>query len=99
MASGRALRSRLPLLPTLSLVALYVVTAKIGLRLAVVHPSATAVWAPTGIAIAALLAGSLALWPAVFAAAFLVNLAAGSAFPVALGIAVGNTLEAVVAAF
>ena len=39
----------------LLLAAVYLVTAKLGFRLAVVHPSATTVWPPTGIALAALL--------------------------------------------
>lgn len=86
------------LLRGLILLAVYFVFGRLCLRLAVVHPSASAVWAPTGIAIAALLVGPVSLWPAIFAGAFLVNRAAGSAFFVALGIAAGNTLEAVVAA-
>ena len=35
--------------------ALYVVAAKLGLKLAFIHASATAVWPPAGIALAALL--------------------------------------------
>jgi len=33
----------------------YIIAGKLGLQLAFVHPNATAVWPPTGIALAALL--------------------------------------------
>jgi PAS domain S-box-containing protein len=75
----------------------YVAAGKLGLTLAFVHASATAVWPPTGIAIASLLLFGLRLWPAMLAGAFLVNVSNGGALPTSLGIAVGNTLEAIVA--
>jgi len=57
------------------------------------------VWPPTGIAIATLVALGLRFWPFIFAGAFLVNLTtAGSVFT-SIGIATGNTLEAVIASF
>jgi len=67
-----------PVTPTLrtivALFVLYVVAAKAGLSLAAVNPSATAVWPPTGIAIAACLLAGRTAWPAIFAAAFVANL-------------------------
>ena len=77
--------------------AAYVIAGKLGLRLAVVHASATAVWPPAGIAVAALLLGGRGLWPAILAAAFVVNATTEGSLLTALGIAVGNTLEAVTA--
>jgi signal transduction histidine kinase len=71
----------------------YVVAGRMGLALAVVHPSATAVWAPTGIALAALLILGPRFWPAIFIGAFAVNMITGSSIAVSLGIASGNTLE------
>src|SRR5207302_10265970 len=62
--------------------------------LAFVHASATAVWPPTGIALAALLLYGYHLWPAIFVGAFLVNVTTSGAVPSSLGIATGNTLEA-----
>jgi PAS domain S-box-containing protein len=63
-----------------------------------VNQSATAVWPPAGIAIAAcLLAGSW-VWPAVLVGAFLVNLTTTSALLPSLMIACGNTAEVLVAA-
>src|SRR5579862_1194463 len=65
----------------------YFVTGKLGLRLAAVNPSASPVWAPTGIAIAGLLIVGLELWPAVFLAAFLVNLTTAGSIGTSFGIA------------
>jgi PAS domain S-box-containing protein len=82
-----------------SLVALalaYFGAAKLGIELSVARGLITPVWAPTGIAIAALFLGGTRLWPAVAVAAFLVNATSGADVPVAALIAVGNTLEAVV---
>src|SRR5439155_11719384 len=63
-----------------------------------VNPSATAVWPPTGIALAALLLVGVDLWPAVFAGALLVNLTTAGSMAASAGIATGNTIEAVVGA-
>ena len=81
-----------------ALAATYFAAGKLGLSLAFVHVSATAVWPPTGIALAAFLFLGRRVWPGVFIGAFLVNLTtAGSALSSA-GIAAGNTLEGLVAA-
>jgi integral membrane sensor domain MASE1 len=52
------------------------------------------VWPPSGIALAGLLCYGVRLWPGVWLAAFLVNLAAGSPWLPGAVIASGNTLEA-----
>ena len=71
----------------------------LGLRLASIHPSATLIWPPTGLAIAAILLWGYRIAPAIFIGAFLVNqLTAGSIFT-SLAIACGNTLEAVIAGY
>ena len=80
------------------LAAVYFAAGKLGLSLAFVHVSATAVWPPTGIALAAFLFLGWRVWPGVFVGAFLVNLTtAGSALS-SVGIALGNTLEGLLAA-
>ena len=56
----------------------YFVTGKLGLTMALVHPSATAVWPCTGIALASFLIFGYDLWPGALVAAFLVNITAGS---------------------
>jgi signal transduction histidine kinase len=81
-------------LAALSLFAAYVLAAHWGLSLAQVNPSASAVWPPSGIALAAvLLLGSRAA-AGVFAAALWANLDNSGSWPLALGIAAGNALEA-----
>ena len=79
--------------------AVYFGGAKLGLNLAVGHGVITPVWPPTGIAIAALLLLGPRMWPAVAIGALLGNATSGVSFWVAAGIAVGNTLEAVVAVY
>ncbi|MDP3941131.1 MAG: MASE1 domain-containing protein [bacterium] len=79
------------------LVAFYFFAGKAGLTLASVNPSATIFWPPTGIAIGCLLLLGIRLWPAVFLGAFLVNITTAGSIFTTLGIATGNTLEAVIA--
>jgi len=74
----------------------YIVAGKLGLLLAFVHASATAVWPPTGIALAALLVYGYPAWPAIFVGAFVVNVTTAGSVASSLGIAAGNTLEALV---
>jgi integral membrane sensor domain MASE1 len=73
--------------------AAYYGAGKLGLSLAFVNASATAVWPPAGIALAALLLFGNRVWPAILAGAFLVNLATTGTIATSLAIAVGNTLE------
>ena len=79
--------------------ATYMLAAKLCLRLATVHPSASPFWPPTGIAIVTLLLLGLRYWPAIFAGAFLVNLTTAGTVLTSLGIAAGNCLEAVTACY
>ncbi len=83
----------------LILAAVYFMAGKLGLSLAFLNASATAVWPPTGISLAVLLLFGLRLWPGVFVGAFLVNLATQGSVWTVLGIAAGNTLEAVIGAW
>ena len=53
---------------------LYFAAGKLGLSFAEVNTSASAVWPPTGIALAAFLLLGTGVWPAIAVAAFLVNL-------------------------
>src|SRR5260370_27690594 len=83
----------------LAVCAYYVMAAKFSLRLASVDPSVSPVWPPTGIAIATLVVLGLRFWPAIFAGAFLVNITTAGSVLTSLGIATGNTLEAVLGSF
>ena len=77
----------------------YFCAGKFGLSLAVVHPSASAVWPASGIALALLLLLGRRLWPGVFLGAFLVNVTTHGSVATSLGIAAGNTLEALLGAW
>ena len=74
----------------IALTAIYFFAGKLGLSLAFVNPSATAVWPPAGIALAAFLILGDYVWPAILLGAFLVNFTtSGSVLP-SLAIAMGN---------
>ena len=79
--------------------ACYFVLAKLGLLLAVIHPSASPVWPATGFAFAAVLLFGLRVWPALFLAAFLANVTTSGLVLSSLAIGTGNTLEAVALGF
>ncbi len=79
--------------------AVYFVAAKLGLRLAFLHASATPVWPNTGLALATMLILGARVWPAVLVGAFLANLTTVGSVATSLGIAAGNTLEALVGAY
>jgi integral membrane sensor domain MASE1 len=51
----------------------YFLAGKLGLHFAFLHASASAIWPPTGIALAAVLLFGRRIWPAIFVGAFLVS--------------------------
>ncbi|PYO28351.1 MAG: hypothetical protein DMD73_06030 [Gemmatimonadetes bacterium] len=77
----------------------YFAAARVGLLAAVAQPVVSSAWPPSGVALAALLLSGLRLWPGIALAAFLLNWTAGVSAAGAAGIAAGNTLEAVAAAW
>lgn len=77
----------------------YYLGGRIGLAVPFVGSHISLIWPPTGIALAALLRWELSLWPAVWLGAFAVNLAVGSPPLLAAGIACGNTLGPLLAAW
>ncbi len=80
------------------LAAVYFTAAKLSLPLAIPPGYATAVWPPSGIALAALLLLGPRLWPGVWLGAALVNATVELSWVAAAVIATGNTLEALAAA-
>jgi signal transduction histidine kinase/ActR/RegA family two-component response regulator len=83
-----------------ALLLVYFAAGKFGLYFfGLIHPSASAIWLPTGISIAALLLFGYRLWPAIFGGAFLVNVSTAGSLASSLGMAMGNTLEAVIATY
>ena len=81
------------------LTGVYFVAGKLGLRLAFVNASATAVWAPAGIALASFLTLGYRVWPAILAGAFLVNATTAGSVLTSVCIAAGNTLEGLAGAY
>jgi signal transduction histidine kinase len=77
----------------------YFVLAKLGLALASIHPSASPIWAPTGLALAAVMLWGNRVGPAIFAAAWLANATTAGSIHTALAIALGNTLEAILGGY
>ncbi len=84
-------------------------TGALGLLLAIPPGYATAVWPPSGIALAGLLVWGPRVWPGIFIGSFLVNAWVSftatpsditfTSFAVAASIGVGSTLQAVLAAW
>jgi PAS domain S-box-containing protein len=88
----------LALVALLALGATYFVLAKLGLKLASVHPSASPVWPPSGLALAAFMLWGNRVWPAIAAGAFIANATTFGSIATSAAIAAGNTLEGLVTA-
>ena len=76
----------------------YFAAAKLALLAAIAPGYATAVWPPSGIALAALLLFGKQLWPGVLLGATLVNVGVQSSPVSAVMMGIGNTLEGLVGA-
>src|SRR5215472_500430 len=96
---GPALEDRQKKLAAGVVAAVYFLAGKLGLSLAFVHPCSTAVWPPSGIALAAFLILGYRVWPGVALGAFLVNVTTAGSIWTSIAIAVGNTLEGVAGAY
>jgi len=81
------------------LFAAYFLTGRIELSLNPVDTFATLLWLPSGIALAALFLYGYRLWPVVMLAAFAVNVSIGAGVMVSLGMAAGETLQALGGAY
>src|SRR5260370_24986464 len=91
---------KIPTLPAIGALALiYFIAGKLSLQLAFLHKSASPVWPPAGIALAAMLVLGYRVWPAIFVGAFFVNFWTAGNLLTSLGIATGNTLEAICGAW
>jgi two-component sensor histidine kinase len=100
--SLRPLHEPLPTNQAIRLLALalaYFALAKLGLALASLHPSASPIWPPSGLALAAFLLWGNRVWPAVGAGAFLANVTTFGSVGTSLAIAAGNTAEAMLTAW
>jgi PAS domain S-box-containing protein len=77
----------------------YFAMAKLGVSLASNYSIVSAVWAPTGIALAALVLWGYRAWPGVALGALVAEATSGVPFLTAVGMTMGNTLEALLGAF
>jgi PAS domain S-box-containing protein len=91
-------RAWLQLVQMLLVAVAYFIAAKLSLLLAIPPGYATAVWPPSGIALAAMLLWGPRLWPGIWLGAALTNLTIEGSPLLAALIATGNTLEAVIGA-
>jgi signal transduction histidine kinase len=76
----------------------YFATARLGLELAVVARQISIIWPATGFALALLVLRGRRLWPAIMLGAFAANVLNDTSVIASMGIAVGNTLEALAGA-
>jgi diguanylate cyclase (GGDEF)-like protein/PAS domain S-box-containing protein len=82
---------------SVAIAAAYLVSAKFGFMMAFTAEQVTLVWPPTGISLAAVLLLGADAWPGIFVGAFLANVTTHEPAAIALAIAAGNTLEAILA--
>jgi len=77
----------------------YYIAGRYGLSLATVNSSASPVWPPTGLALAAMLLIGRWVWPSMLIGALLVNMSVAGDLETSIVIAAGNTLEALAGAW
>ncbi|MBI2837692.1 MAG: MASE1 domain-containing protein [Acidobacteria bacterium] len=77
----------------------YLISAQFGLDPVFARMNVSPVWPASGIALSAILLFGYRVWPAILAAAFVANFTTGLPPLIAIGIAVGNTLECLLGAF
>src|SRR5690349_5447555 len=77
----------------------YIVFAEIGFSMAYATKQVTAVWPPTGIAVACLIVLGYRIWPGIFIGAFVSNALSHEPLLTAAAIAVGNTLGPVLGVY
>ena len=80
-----------------AIAASYYFAGRFGLTLAFLNSSASPVWPPTGLALAAMVLLGRWIWPAVLVGAFAVNIQVSGNWEPSLMIACGNAIEALAA--
>ncbi len=78
---------------------LYFLAARLGLLLAFEHKNVSPVWPPSGVAVAMLLFFRFRCWPGIAVGAMLANYTTGLTLQTSCIIGIGNTLEALAAAY
>lgn len=98
-SSGMSYRAISDFAIIIALALIYFVSGKLGLKLAFLNQSATTIWPPTGIALAAALLLGYRVWPGIWLGAFLVNITTAGSILTSVSIAGGNTLEILLGAW
>ena len=78
---------------------IYHLVARLSLKMAYLQPNTSPVWPPTGISLVFLFFYGISFWPGISLGVLLGSVLTGAPFPLALGMAVGNTLEALIAVY
>ncbi len=98
--AGRRLPAGLVYLVQVSALAVaYLAVARFGLQFASIGKNVSLVWPPTGVALTAIALLGPRVAPGILAGAFIANLETGVPVLAALGIAIGNTGEALLAGY
>jgi integral membrane sensor domain MASE1 len=83
----------------IALAVIYHLAARLGLMMAFFQANTSPVWPPTGIGIAALFILGYKYWPGITLAVLLGSILTGAPVNLAIGMALGNTLEALAAVY
>src|SRR5512141_624169 len=83
----------------LILAVFYHLVARLGLQMAYVQANTSPVWPPSGIGLAALLLFGNRFWPGITLGVVAGSLITGAPLPIALGLGLANTLEAITGAY
>ena len=95
----RTIRAVTWLLQVAAIAVLYHLAARLGLTMASVQMNTSPFWPPAGIAVAALALLGFRVWPGITLGVLVGSLLTGADVPVAVGLAIGNTIEAVLCVF
>ncbi len=82
------------LIRIIALAVIYHLVARLALQMAYLQANTSPVWPPSGIGLAALLIMGIAYWPGITLGVVGGSLLTGTSLPIALGLGLANTLEA-----
>lgn len=87
------------IIKVLVLAVIYHLAVRVGLKMAYVQANTSPVWPPTGIGLAALLIFGIRYWPGISLGVLIGSILTGAPLSLALGMMIGNTLEALTAVY
>jgi integral membrane sensor domain MASE1 len=95
----RSSRIRYYFFVIISLAIVYHLAARLALQMAYVQVNTSPVWPPSGIGLAALLILGIRYWPGITLGVVVGSLLTGAPLPIALGLGLANTLEALIGTY